>query len=154
MNIYNKIEDINSKDTFFNKPTVNKLACYKLFYKIAYNINSFVLNTLLIEINTLNINIIKDQNQPTYKIIINIDNNFLLKLKEYEYNVLNTMNIIIKKQPVFTSQKYLNNNTLIYNYNYNPENIKIYLRISGIWESESQFGLITKIYHYPSTVKF
>lgn len=152
MNIYNKIEDIHSKNTFFTKPTINKLTCYKLFYKIAYNIDNFVLNTLLIEINVSNITIIKEQNN--YKIIINIDNAFLLKLKEYEQQVLNTMNIIIHKTPVISSQKYINNNTLIYNYKYNPENIKIYLRISGIWESDTQYGLITKIYHYPSTVKF
>jgi len=152
MNIYNKIEDIEYINTFFYKPTINKLTCYKLFYKIAYNIDDFVLNTLLIEINMSNINIIKEQNN--YKIIINIDNNFLLKLKDYEQHVLNNMNIIIKKHPVISSQKYINNNILIYNYTYNPENIKLYLRISGIWESDTQYGLITKIYHYPSTVKF
>jgi hypothetical protein len=123
MNIYNKIEEIHSKNTFFTKPTINKLTCYKLFYKIAYNIDNFVLNTLLIEINVSNISIIKEQNN--YKIIINIDNAFLLKLKEYEQQVLNNMNIIIHKTPVISSQKYLNNNTLIYNYKYNPENIKI-----------------------------
>jgi hypothetical protein len=99
-----------------------------------------------------NITIIKETNN--YKIIINIDTPFLLKLKEYEQQVLNNMNIIIKKTAVISSQKYISNNTLIYNYNYNPENIKLYLRISGIWESDTQYGLITKIYHYPSTVKF
>jgi hypothetical protein len=152
MNIYNKIEDIHHKNTFFTKPTINKLTCYKLFYKIAYNIDSFVLNTLLIEINVSNITIIKEQHN--YKCVINIDNAFLLKLKEYETHVLSNMNIIINKAPVISSQKYLSNNTLIYNYKYNPENIKLYIRISGIWESDTQYGLITKIYHYPSTVKF
>ena len=152
MNIYNKIEDIHSKNTFFTKPTINKLTCNKLFYKIAYNIDNFVLNTLLIEIYVSNISIIKEQNN--FKCVINMDNAFLVKLKEYETHVLNTMNIIINKTPVISSQKYLSNNTLIYNYKYNPENIKLYIRISGIWESDTQYGLITKIYHYPSTVKF
>jgi hypothetical protein len=152
MNIYNKIDDIYHKNTFFYKPTLNKLTCYKHFYKIAYNIDNFVLNTLLIEMPISNISIIKENN--SYKIIINIDTTFLLKLKEYEQQVLNNMNIIIKKTPVISLQKYISNNTLIYNYNYNPENIKLYLRISGIWESDAQYGLITKVYHYPSTLKF
>ena len=153
MYIYNDIDDIDSRNTFFYKPTINKLSGYKLFYKIAYNIDMFVLNTLLINIPISNSQIIKENNN--YKCIISLDNNFLLKLKEYETQILNNMNHVIKKQYVVFSQKYLNNNSIILNYNTIPENITLYIKISGIWESDTQYGLITKIHNnYASTVKF
>ena len=118
MYIYNNIENIHFKNTFFYKPTINKLSGYKLFYKIAYNIDMFVLNTLLINIPISNSQIIKENNN--YKCIISLDNNFLLKLKEYETQILNNMNHVIKKQYVVFSQKYLNNNSIILNYNTIP----------------------------------
>jgi hypothetical protein len=152
MNIYNSIDDIDPSNTFFFKPIENKLSCYKLFYKIAYNIDNFVLNTILININISTFNIIREQN--TYKATIYLDNNFLLKLKDYEINILSNINKIINKQYVLSSHKYILNNILTYTYNYKPTNIKLFLRISGIWESDTQYGLITKIHHYPSTLKF
>jgi hypothetical protein len=153
MYIYNDIEDIDSKNTFFYKPTINKLSGYKLFYKIAYNIDLFVLNTLLINVPISTTQIIKENNN--YKCVISLDNNFLLRLKEYETQILTNMNHIIKKQYVIFSQKFINNNSIIFNYNTIPENIKLYIKISGMWESDTQYGLITKIHNsYVSTVKF
>jgi len=65
------------------------------------------------------------------------------------------MNHIIKKQYVIFTQKFINNNSIIFNYNTIPENIKLYIKISGMWESDTQYGLITKIHNsYVSTVKF
>jgi hypothetical protein len=153
MYIYNDIEDIDSKNTFFYKPTINKLSGFKLFYKIAYNIDLFVLNTLLINVPISTTQIIKENNN--YKCVISLDNNFLLRLKEYETQILTNMNHIIKKQYVIFSQKFINNNSIIFNYNTIPENIKLYIKISGMWESDTQYGLITKIHNsYVSTVKF
>ena len=153
MYIYNDIEDIDSKNTFFYKPTINKLSGYKLFYKIAYNIDLFVLNTLLINVPISTTQIIKENNN--YKCVISLDNNFLLRLKEYETQILTNMNHIIKKQYVIFSQKFINNNSIIFNNNTIPENIKLYIKISGMWESDTQYGLITKIHNsYVSTVKF
>ena len=153
MYIYNDIDDIDSRNTFFYKPTINKLSGYKLFYKIAYNIDLFVLNTLLINIPISTTQVIKENNN--YKCVITLDNNFLLRLKEYETQILSNMNHIIKKQYVIFSQKFINNNSIIFNYNIIPENIKLYIKISGMWESDSQYGLITKIHNsYVSTVKF
>ena len=152
MNIYNKIEELDYKDTFFYNPIINKLTCYKLFYKIAHNINNFIINTLIIEVNMKNLEIHKENNN--YKVTIDIDNEFLTKFKMYELNVLNNIHNLIKKPYVLYSNKYLLNNKLVYMYNYNPENIKLCIKISGIWESDNQYGLIVKLFNYPSTVKY
>ena len=47
MNIYHKLEDIKLNDIMFYKPTINKIAHYMYFYKVAYNIESFVLGNTL-----------------------------------------------------------------------------------------------------------
>lgn len=145
MNIYHTINSLESSSTYFLKPIENKLSCYKYYYKLAYNIENFVLNTILINVDIINHTIIKENNN--YKLILQIDNNFLLKLKDYELNILTNMNKIINKQFIIFSNKYIINNTITYNYNIKPNNVKLYLRISGIWESDTQYGFIIKLHH-------
>jgi hypothetical protein len=147
MNIYHKLEDIKINDIMFYKPTINKIAHYMYFYKIAYNIESFVLNTLLIEVKIKDINITKDAN---YKVSIIIDDDFLNKIKEIENALLVKMNQLINKQIVLSCYKFLLIHKNIYTYNEYPTNIKLFLRISGIWESDTQIGLTTKLFiHQP-----
>ena len=62
-------------------------------------------------------------------------------------NILTNMNKIINKQFIIFSNKYIINNTITYNYNIKPNNVKLYLRISGIWESDTQYGFIIKLHH-------
>jgi hypothetical protein len=147
MNIYHKLEDIKINDIMFYKPTINKIAHYMYFYKIAYNIESFVLNTLLIEVKIKDIIITKDTN---YKVSIIIDDEFLNKIKDVENNLLVKMNQLINKQIVLSCYKFLLIHKNVYTYNEYPTNIKLFLRISGIWESDTQIGLTTKLFiHQP-----
>ena len=67
MNIYHKLEDIKLNNIMFCKPTINKIAHYIYFYKVAYNIETFILNTLLIEVNIKDVIITKDN---IYKVSI------------------------------------------------------------------------------------
>jgi hypothetical protein len=145
MNIYHTINSLEPSYTYFLKPIENKLSCYKYYYKLAYNIENFVLNTILINVDIINHTIIKENNN--YKLVLQIDNNFLLKLKDYELNILTNINKIINKQFIIFSNKYIINNTITYNYNIKPNNVKLYLRISGIWESDTQYGFIIKLHH-------
>lgn len=148
MNIYHKLDDIKINDIMFYKPTINKIAHYMYFYKVAYNIESFVLNTLLIEVNIKDTIITKDNN--VYKVSIIIDEVFLNKIKEIETTLLNKMNQMINKQIMLSCYKFLLIHKNIYTYNEYPTNIKLYLRISGIWESDTQIGLTTKLFiHQP-----
>jgi hypothetical protein len=115
---------------------------------VAYNIESFVLNTLLIEVNIKDIIITKDNN--VYKVSIIIEDAFLNKIKEVETTLLNKMNQLINKQIMLSCYKFLLIHKNIYTYNEYPTNIKLYLRISGIWESDTQIGLTTKLFiHQP-----
>ena len=148
MNIYHKLDDIKLNDIMFYKPTINKIAHYMYFYKVAYNIESFVLNTLLIEVDIKDIIVTKDN--TNYKVSIIIDDAFLNKIKDVENILLNKMNQLINKQIVLSCYKFLLIHKNVYTYNDYPTNIKLFLRISGIWESDTQIGLTTKLFiHQP-----
>ena len=148
MNIYHKLENLKLNDIMFYKPTINKIAHYMYFYKVAYNIESFVLNTLLIEVDIKDIIVIKDN--TNYKVSILIDDAFLNKIKDVELALLNKMNKIINKQVMMSCYKFLLIHKNVYTYNEYPTNIKLFLRISGIWESDTQIGLTTKLFiHQP-----
>jgi hypothetical protein len=146
MNIYHKLEDIKLNNIMFYKPTINKIAHYMYFYKVAYNIESFILNTLLIEVNIKDVIITKDTNN--YKVSIIIDDAFLNKIKEVELTLLNKMNQLINKQIILSCYKFLIIHKNVYTYNEYPTNITLFLRISGIWESDTQLGLTTKLFNY------
>jgi hypothetical protein len=152
MNIYYKIEDVNINDTFFYKPIVNKLSNYMYFYKIVYNIGELTLNSLLINVKIKKMNVVKDNN--LFKCTVVIDEEFINKLKDFEIQILNKMKTITQKQQLYTCHKYLSNTQHTFVFNKVPENLFVYLRISGIWESNNQIGITSKIHNYPSTEKF
>jgi hypothetical protein len=152
MNIYYNIEDVNVNDAFFYKPIVNKLSNYIYFYKIIYNIGELTLNSLLINVKIKKMNVIKDNN--LFKCSIVIDDEFINKLKDFEIQLLNKMKPITNKQQLYTCHKYLSNTQHTFVFNKVPENLFVYLRISGIWESNNQIGITSKIHNYPSTEKF
>ena len=152
MNIYYNIEDVNINDTFFYKPIVNKLSNYIYFYKINYNIGELTLNSLLINVKIKKMNVVKDNN--LFKCSIVIDEEFINKLKDFEIQLLNKMKHITNKQQLYTCHKYLSNTQHTFVFNKAPEDLFVYLRISGIWESNNQIGITSKIHNYPSTEKF
>ena len=60
MNVYSVIEDIDTNKISFYKAIVNKLPHYTYFYKIIYNIETFTLNAILIDVNIKELYITKE----------------------------------------------------------------------------------------------
>jgi hypothetical protein len=114
MNIYYSLSTIDHNKIYFNKPIVNKFSNYKLFYKINYNIYSFTLNSILILLTEINEKVIEE-------------------LQQFELSVLNKLSFI-KKELCISNFKTI--------YKYKTE--KVYIRVSGIWESDTHIGLTTK----------
>ena len=133
------IDKINIKDVSFYKPIQNKIAHYKNFYKILYNIELFTLNTLIIKVDVNDLQVVKDNS--IYKVSFTIDPIFLDKLKLFETSLLDHFNSITNKKIMYSFNKFINK--LIYNTT-NP-NTNIVLRISGIWESDTQIGITNKL---------
>ena len=144
MNIYHTIDEIDINNITYYKAIPNKLPQYKYFYKIIYNIESFTLNALLIDVNIKDVHIIKDKH--TYKVSFTLDTEFLEKIKNFEINILNGLNKYTQKQINLSCFKYLTHNKTVYTFN--EPTIKVCLRISGIWESDTHIGLTSKLTIY------
>ena len=115
-----------------------------------YDINIFTLNTLIIHIEIDSYDITEENGK--YRVHVKINNQFIEKMKTLEEAILKN---IIKKQIVLSCYKFLLFNKSTYVFDKYPETVKLAIRISGLWETESTVGLTTKIYvnDYPSTVK-
>ena len=139
MNLCLDIDNIDIKEVAFYKPIQNKIAHYKNFYKILYNIELITLNTLIVQVDVRDLQVIKENN--IYKVSFIIDPVFLEKLKLFETKLLDNFNHITNKKIMYSFNKFINK--LIYNTT-NPTT-NIVLRISGIWESDTQIGITNKL---------
>ena len=139
MNICLDIDQIHIKDISFYKPIQNKIAHYKNFYKILYNIEIFTLNTMIINVDVKDLQVQRENN--IYKVSFTVTPAFIDKLKLFEMSILDNFNHITNKKIMYSFNKFVNK--LVYNTN-NP-NINVVLRISGIWESDSQIGITYKL---------
>jgi len=150
MNLYHNIDDIDYKKIFFYKPVINKIVHYNYFYKLIYDINIFTLNTLIIHIDIDSYEIVEENNK--FRVYVKINQVFIEKMKEFEEIILKN---ITKKQHVLSCYKFLLFNKSTYIFDKYPEQVRLAIRISGLWETETSIGLTTKIYvnDYPSTVK-
>ena len=138
MNICLDIDTIDVNNISFYKPIQNKIAHYTHFYKILYNIEIFTLNTLIIKVDVNDINVIKENN--IYKVSFTVNPIFLEKLKLFETGLLDNFNLM-KKKIMNSYNKF--SNRLVYNTTTAVTNIV--LRISGIWESDTQIGITSKL---------
>lgn len=148
MNLYHNIDDVDYKKIFFYKPVINKIIHYNYFYKLIYDINIFTLNTLIIQIEIDSYEIIEENNK--FRVNVKMNQKFIEKIRVLEENILRH---ITKKQIVLSCYKFLLFNKSTYIFDKLPEKIKLAIRISGLWETETTIGLTTKIYvnDYPST---
>jgi hypothetical protein len=148
MNLYHNIDDIDYNKIFFYKPVINKIIHYNYFYKLIYDINIFTLNTLIIHIDIDSYELIEENGK--FRAHVKINQSFIEKIKLLEEHILKN---ISKKQHVLSCYKFLVFNKNNYMFDKYPEKIKLALRISGLWETETSIGLTTKIYvnDYPST---
>jgi hypothetical protein len=98
------------------------------------------LNTLIINIDIDSYEIYEENGK--FRVHVKINHSFIEKIKMLEEYILK----ISKKQPVLSCYKFLIFNKNNYIFDKYPEKIKLALRISGLWETETSIGLTTKIY--------
>lgn len=140
MNLYHNIDDVDYKKIFFYKPVINKIIHYNYFYKLIYDVNIFTLNTLIINIEIDSYEIIEENGK--FRLHVKINQAFIEKIKILEENVLKN---ISKKQITLSCYKFLLFNKTSYVFDKYPQTIKLSLRLSGLWETETTIGLTTKL---------
>ena len=155
MNLTQEIEQFNDKNIYFNDPIKNNIMNEGIFIRIIYSTSTFSLNGIILNIN-LSSDIICEKYYNKYKCFFNIQTHkkMIDQIQYIESNLLKKSNIR-NKIPLFKIYEQLSsgnikfflentiNNDIINN---DIINNKFILKISGIWETEIQYGLTYKFY--------
>ncbi len=144
MNIYHTINNLDVNHITICNPIANKFSNYDRFYKILYNLNGMTMNSiyLLVDVDSLHVS----EEHKKYKVTFTIDDSTIDKIKKMEIALLEKANHFLQKDIILNCNYNLLNNKFIYSTNaVSKKNKKIYIRISGIWESNNQIGLTTKM---------
>lgn len=136
------LNDVDINNILFNKSVNNNIIENSKFIKILYSNNIFSLNSIIIKLNFNFINKIEKFNKFNYIFDSTQNIDIISKLIDLEYqiiNLYNNKNLI----PVYYLKNYfLTKNN--FHINYKRYNTNIYLKLTGIWKTNMNCGLIFK----------
>ena len=143
MNLILEYQTFNEKNIFFLEPVKNTVINDSNFIRIIYSNKDFILNGVYIKVN-INKDILQKQKSVIEENKLLNENEavfyFIEKLEKYilnKYKSKNTKNYKIKEQIIYLINKInnCNNNRNIFSY---------ILKISGLWETDSEIGITYK----------
>jgi len=144
MNIVKKIEQYDSNCVWFCEPIKNNIINEGNFIRIIYSNENFTLNGIYLLI-TLN-NITCEKYFSKYKCFFNTisHKNIIDNLKNIEETILNKYEVE-NKFPQYKIYEQINNGNLkIFNDIGSKTTCSFILKISGIWETQFNYGLTYK----------
>lgn len=145
MLVYQTSSEIDPEHCFLCKPIANKFPNYDSFYKISYNLFSFTLNSLLVWMDLKQSTYKEHQNQ--YVVYYTMEDAFIERMLQFERTLLGQLNQTLHKKIQYTA--YENKN--FFYASGKLDSYRLFLRISGVWESDTHIGLTSKVDIYPST---
>ena len=144
MNIIKTVDQYNIRHVYFNEPIQNTVIDNSKFIKIIYSNEEITLNGIYI---ILPITISSTESffkKIKYSFDFSTNKQILEKIFNIEKNILNKYDL--KKE-----KKYLINDTLrsgyikiFFNENEKKKSDQFILKISGLWENETEYGLTFK----------
>ena len=151
MNIVKTLDQYDENYIYFCDPIKNNVMNEGNFIRVLYSTPSFVLNGiyLLIRLN----DIIVEKYYNKYKCIFNVNmhRELIENIKTIETNLLKKINIKNKFSQNKIYEQLKNGNIKIFSdINVKPYANTFLLKISGIWETESHYGVkfkFSKIIH-------
>jgi len=146
MNIVKNLSQYDDNNIIFCDPIKNTIMSEGNFIRILYSTNTLSLNGIYLFINLKNIFCEKYYNK--YKCIFNIDihKNLIEKIKSIEENILKKLeNVFYNKLPQYKIYEQFKNGFLkVFQEIQNKSNVSFILKISGVWEINSSYGLTYK----------
>lgn len=145
MNIILNIEDINCNNFFVNDEIKNTIIDQGTFHKLNYSNEVFTLTNSMIELKITEYDIYK--NYHRYKIVFSPEKykSIVEKISSIEKNIINILKIKLdrKKRPVLNIGPILSSG--YFKISHIPGIMeRIALKISGIWETDIEYGLTYK----------
>ena len=145
MNIALNIDQYNINNIYFCEPIKNNIVDNGVFIRLIYSTELFVMNGINICMRFTDVNIEKYFNK--YKCSFNINNNrnTIETLRSIEENILKKINFNNKTIQPKIYEQIINGNIKIFSENIEKINNQLFiLKISGVWETETNIGLTYK----------
>lgn len=140
---------INDHNLVFKLPIKNQNENYINFYKILYSNKNITLKYILMKLNFTSFTIKQDSHR--YKVVINKNDEFIKHIENIEKKILSSINNTINKSIVYNLTNDIHSKPYLYSFLHHPNLERFYIKISGVWESDSSIGLVYKFYYNTST---
>jgi len=144
MNIVNNITQYNEDYVYFCDPIKNNIMTEGNFIRILYSTPLCMLNGIYININIIPLFIDKYYNKFKYTFDINNHKYILGMLKTFEEGILKKININGKMPQYKIFEQLKNGNIKVFSETNDKINTNFLLKIAGIWETKTEFGLTYK----------
>jgi hypothetical protein len=144
MNLVNTIDQYENKYIYFCDPIKNNIMTEGNFIRILYSTPSVLLNGVYLFVTINDFTCEKYYNK--YRCIFNVNTHKeqISKLKQIEENILDKINIKTKIPQMKIYEQLANGNVKVFNEMSNKSSGSFILKISGIWETQSNYGLTYK----------
>jgi hypothetical protein len=144
MNIVKKIDQYNTDHIYFCDPIKNNIMNDGYFIRIIYSSPLFMLNGIYIAININHITIERYYNKFKCIFDVNIHKDLIEKLHIIEENIIKKINIKGKIPQYKIFEQLKNGNIKIFSDNNDKITNTFLLKIAGIWETDTYYGLTYK----------
>ena len=144
MNLVKRIDQYNENNVYFCEPIKNNIMNDGFFIRILYSTHNVVLNGIYILINLNDISCEKYYNK--YKCTFNtaLHKDLIDQIKTIEENILKKLNFKNKNSQFKIYEQFKNGNIKIFNEVFQKNNVSFILKISGVWETQFNYGLTYK----------
>jgi len=143
MNIVKHIDQYNENNIFFCEPIKNNIMNEGNFIRILYSTNTIVLNGIYLLVSLNDISCDKYYNK--YKCVFNTNQHkdIIDSLKNIEENILKKIEIKNKIYQLKINEQLKNGNIKLFS-EVNKACCSFILKISGVWETQFNYGLTYK----------
>jgi len=149
MNLVKKIDQYNENYIIFGEPIKNNVMNDGNFIRILYSAGNFTLNGIYLFITLNDVECDKYYNKYKCNFNIHKHKDLVEKIKTIEENILKKFEYIFyNKFPQYKIYEQLKNGYIkVFQEILNKSSVNFILKISGIWELNSSFGLTYKFIH-------
>lgn len=144
MNIVKELNQFNKDHIYFCDPIKNNIMTDGLFVRILYSTEFCVMNGIYLSIFFQNISVEKYYNKYRCNFDSQLHKNVIYKIKNIEEAILQKVNIKNKTPLYKIYDQICNGNIKFFSENIENINNLFLLKISGIWETETNYGVTYK----------
>ena len=144
MYLIKQLSQYDEKCVYFGEPIKNNVVCDGNFIRLLYSSDAIVLNGIYLEVCFSELFLEKHYNKR--KCVFSTLNNegLINKLNDIELNLLNLINLPEKTKHRKLIEQLNSGNIKFISENTQPHKSRLILKISGIWETEHEYGLTFK----------